>query len=127
MGGLLVALLREEGYRALRAWDTEDAMKMARDRKPDMIALDLSLPYQEGVPALATLKENPDTREAPLLLVAGNGVHLATEERAMVDEFVAKPFDIDRLLNAFRRLMGEPEQDVPQRNYATTDSHLNSW
>ncbi|MDP8924199.1 MAG: response regulator, partial [Chloroflexota bacterium] len=40
IGGLLVALLREEGYRALRAWDGREAMKMARDRRPDLIVLD---------------------------------------------------------------------------------------
>src|SRR5689334_19661782 len=52
IGGLLVALLREEGYRALRAWDGREAMKMARDRKPDLIVLDLSLPYRDGVDVL---------------------------------------------------------------------------
>src|SRR5437868_1422681 len=52
IGGLLVALLREEGYRALRAWDGREAMKMARDRRPDLIVLDLSLPYRDGIEVL---------------------------------------------------------------------------
>src|SRR3954466_4092434 len=65
IGGLLVALLREEGYRALRAWDGREAMKMARDRRPDLIVLDLSLPYRDGIEVLRELRANEDTVEAP--------------------------------------------------------------
>ena len=71
IGGLLVALLREEGYRALRAWDGREAMKMARDRAPDLIVLDLSLPYRDGVDVLRDLRANDDTAEAPIVVVSG--------------------------------------------------------
>src|SRR5436190_1952339 len=70
IGGLLVALLREEGYRALQ---------------------------------------------------------LSQDDRALVNDTVAKPFDIDRLMNVFRRHLGDEEVDVPERAYDKTDSHLNSW
>ena len=72
IGGLLVALLREEGYRALRAWDGREAMKMARDRKPDLIVLDLSLPYRDGVEVLRELRGNQDTVDAPIVVVSGS-------------------------------------------------------
>jgi hypothetical protein len=45
----------------------------------------------------------------------------------MVSDAVAKPFDIDRLLNVFRRHLGDPEAEVPERPYGATDNHLNSW
>jgi len=127
IGGLLVALLREEGYRALRAWDGREAMKMARDRPPDLIVLDLSLPYRDGVEVLRELRSNDDTAEAPIVVVSGNALQLTPDDRALVSEAVSKPFDIDRLMNVFRRLLGDPEIDVPDRPYDKTDSHLHSW
>src|SRR5437762_14154060 len=77
IGGLMVALLREEGYRALRAWDGAEAIKMARDRKPDLIMLDLSLPYPDGLPVLRELKAHPETKDAPIIVVSGNLLQLA--------------------------------------------------
>jgi DNA-binding response OmpR family regulator len=127
IGGLLVALLREEGYRALRAWDGREAMKMARDRKPDLIVLDLSLPYRDGVDVLRDLRANEDTVDAPIVVVSGNALQLTPDDRALVTDTVAKPFDIDRLMNVFRRHLGDEEVDVPERLYDKTDSHLNSY
>src|SRR4051795_4904779 len=123
IGGLLVALLREEGYRALRAWDGREAMKMARDRPPELIVLDLSLPYRDGVEVLRELRANPDTAEAPIVVVSGNAMQLTPDDRALVSEAISKPFDIDRLMNVFRRLLGDAEIDVPERPYDKTDSH----
>jgi DNA-binding response OmpR family regulator len=127
IGGLLVALLREEGYRALRAWDGREAMKMARDRRPDLIVLDLSLPYRDGLEVLHELKANEDTAQAPIVIVSGAALQLTPEDRELVTETVAKPFDIDRLMNVFRRALGDPEQEVPERSYGSSDAHLNSW
>jgi DNA-binding response OmpR family regulator len=127
IGGLLVALLREEGYRALRAWDGREAIKMARDRKPDLIVLDLSLPYRDGIEVLRELRANDDTAEAPIVVVSGNALQLSQDDRDLVSDAVAKPFDIDRLLNVFRRHLGDPEAEVPERPYGATDNHLNNW
>ena len=127
IGGLLVALLREEGYRALRAWDGREAMKMARDRRPDLIVLDLSLPYRDGVDVLRELRANDDTVDAPIVVVSGSALQLTPDDRALVTDAVAKPFDIDRLMNVFRRYLGDDEVDVPERAYGTTDTHLHSW
>jgi DNA-binding response OmpR family regulator len=127
IGGLLVALLREEGYRALRAWDGREAMKMARDRRPDLIVLDLSLPYRDGVDVLRDLRANEDMSQAPIVVVSGSALQLTPDDRALVTETVAKPFDIDRLMNVFRRHLGDEEVDVPERQYDKTDSHLHSW
>ena len=127
IGGLLVALLREEGYRALRAWDGREAMKMARDRRPDLIVLDLSLPYRDGIEVLRELRANEDMANAPVVIVSGSATQLTPDDRALVNDTVAKPFDIDRLMNVFRRHLGDEEIEVPERTYDKTDSHLNSW
>jgi DNA-binding response OmpR family regulator len=102
-------------------------MKMARDRKPDLIVLDLSLPYRDGVEVLRELKANEDTAQAPIVVVSGATVQLSQADRELVTDAVSKPFDIDRLMNVFRRALGDPEHEVPERTYGSGDTHLNSW
>src|SRR5438874_2066565 len=103
IGGLLVGLLREEGYRALRAWDGGEALRMARDRRPDLIMLDLSLPYRDGLELARELKAQQETREAPMIAISGNTLMLPPGDRELLTECLSKPIDLDRLLNYVRR------------------------
>jgi DNA-binding response OmpR family regulator len=127
VGGLLVGLLREEGYRTLRAWDGREAVRMARDRRPDLIMLDLGLPYSDGVEVLHELRARGETRHAPIIVVSGNTLMLSTEDLAILAETISKPFDIDILMNSVRKALGEPVQPVPEKTYDLTDTHLHSY
>lgn len=123
----MVGLLREEGYRALRAWDGREAVRMARDRRPDLIMLDLSLPYNDGLSVLHDLKAQPETKEAPIIVASGNTLLLAPDDQELIAESITKPVDIYRLVNTVRRALGDPETEVPERQYDTADLHLNSY
>lgn len=128
IGGLIPALLREEGYRALRAWSLSEALKIARDRRPDLILLDLGLPYREGLPMVDELRAHPETREAPIIIIASGALHLPPEARERLAACLTKPIDIDRFLNHIRRALGEPEQELPEKPYTSAhDAHLHSW
>lgn len=128
IGGLLVALLREAGYRALRAWDGREALRIARERRPELIVLELSLPYPDGLPLIDELKAHPETKDAPIVLVSGNLLHLGEGQRERLAECIAKPIDIDRLENAFRRAIGDPEVEIPSKDYTSTvDRNLHGW
>src|SRR5215212_9777911 len=99
-GGLIAGLLREEGYRAVRASDGREALRLARDRRPDLIMLDLELPYKEGVEVLYELKQHKETRQAPVIVVSGNTILLSNDDKEQLSDAITKPFDIDVLLNA---------------------------
>ncbi len=127
VGGLIAALVRQEGYRAVRAWDTAEALRLARGRRPDAVVLDLNLAYDEGLKMLDELRGNEATRRTPIVLVLGGTLDATAEERALVDEVVAKPFDIDVMLNAVRRALGDPEVDVEPRQYDLQDHFLHGY
>ena len=127
VGGLIAGLIRQEGYRALRSWDAEDVSRILRDRRPDLILLDLSMPGPGAVsPALEVLRSSDTARATPLLAVSGPNA-LDPEERQSITEVVDKPFDIDVMLNAVRRALGDPEVMVEPRQYDAQDYFLNGY
>lgn len=125
-GGLIVGLLKEEGYHAMRAWDHLEAAKMARDRRPDLVMVDLSLPYVERVELVDNLLQTEELANRPLMVVTSHPAPFL-EAVPAVTSVVEKPFDIDTLLNSIRRALGEPEVEIPAKSYTEQDYHLNSW
>lgn len=127
IGGLVAGLVRQAGYRAVRAWDAEEALRLARGRRPDLVLLDLNAPTDAAVSTLRTVRDDDATRGCPLLVVTAKGLNLETADQASTVGTVDKPFDIDVMLNAVRRAVGDPEVDVPPRTYDAQDSFLHGY
>ena len=127
VGGLIAALLRQEGYRAVRAWDPQEALRLARGRTPDLVLLDLNLAYPNGLDVLHQVRGHEATRRAPIVVVAGGNVTLSADESKLVDGVVRKPFDIDVMLNAVRKALGDPIVAVPPRQYDAQDHFLHGY
>jgi DNA-binding response OmpR family regulator len=127
VGGLIAALLRQEGYRAVRAWDPQEALRLARGRTPDLVLLDLNLAYPDGLDVLKQVRDHEATRRAPIVLVTGSALTLSTEESMLVDDVVQKPFDIDVMLNAVRKALGDPLVEVHPRQYDAQDYFLHGY
>jgi CheY-like chemotaxis protein len=127
VGGLIAALLRQEGYRAVRAWDPQEALRLARGRAPDLVLLDFNLAYPDGLDVLRQVRNHEATRRAPIVLVAGGNLALSEEDEALVDGVVQKPFDIDLMLNAVRKALGDPIVEVQPRHYDAQDYFLHGY
>lgn len=127
IGGLIAGLLRQDGYRAVRAWDAQEALRLARGRPPDLVLLDVNLPYPNGLEALRLVRANDATRRAPIVVVAGGQLALTDEDAELVDEIVQKPFDIDLMLNAVRKALGDPVVEVQPRVYDAQDHFLHGY
>ena len=127
IGGLIAGLLRQEGYRAVRAWDTQEALRLARGRQPDLVLLDFNLAYPDGIQVLKQVRNHEATRRAPIVLVAGGDLNLSPEESALVAGVVQKPFDIEIMLNAVRKALGDPVVEVQPREYDAQDYFLHGY
>jgi two-component system cell cycle response regulator DivK len=127
VGGLIAALLRQEGYRAVRAWDPQEALRLARGRTPDLVLLDLNLAYPDGLEVLKQVRNHEATRRAPIVVVAGGTLLLTDEDQSLVDGVVQKPFDIDLMLNAVRKALGDPLVEVQPRHYDAQDHFLHGY
>jgi len=62
-------ILKQEGYEMIPALDGEVGLRLAKDKKPDLILLDLILPRIHGFDVLKKLKEDKETKEIPIIVL----------------------------------------------------------
>jgi DNA-binding response OmpR family regulator len=93
--------LESEGYEVRVASEGREAVKQVRAFEPHVLILDVMLPFLDGWSVLENLKDIPADRRPKVILVsAAAGVaDRAEAESLSVASFLAKPFDIDELLN----------------------------
>lgn len=104
---LLRYLLAARGYRVVEAEDGLEAVKAARNSRPDLILMDLTLPRLDGISAMLRIREEERFRATPIVAVSG---HARVEDQAKAldagfDGYVTKPFDFDQLDSVINRLL----------------------
>ncbi|HYE47050.1 MAG TPA: PleD family two-component system response regulator [Caulobacter sp.] len=103
---LLEAKLTAEYYDVLTACDGPTALAIAADEKPDIVLLDVMMPGMDGFQVCKRLKEDPETRHIPVVLVTaldGRSDRIEGLE-AGADEFLTKPIDDVMLFARVRSL-----------------------
>jgi len=100
---LLARTLAKDGYRVLLAESGETGLRMARERRPDVITLDVLMPGMDGWEVLAALQADPALSETPVVMLT------ILDEPALgfalgASDYLTKPLDRDRLLRALRQL-----------------------
>ena len=71
--------LARAGFRVSTAANGPDALKAAREEKPDIVILDLMLPGISGYDILAELRKREETRDVGVILLTGNGPPVTSE------------------------------------------------
>ncbi len=66
-------ILKQEGYEVVSALDGEVGLKLAKTQSPDLILLDLILPKMDGFEVLEKLKEVPETKDIPVIILTNMG------------------------------------------------------
>lgn len=61
--------LKAEGFQVVAAKDGEEALQIATDSKPNIILLDIMMPKINGLDVLKKLKEQPDTKDIPVIVL----------------------------------------------------------
>lgn len=107
----LVTLLRynleREGFQVLEATDGEEALLVARERRPDLILLDWMLPLLSGIEVCRQLRRLPETRTVPIIMLTARGEE-GDKLRGLdsgADDYVTKPFSPSELIARVRAVM----------------------
>ena len=70
---LIAQKLTEEGYEALTTIDGEEGMVQIKEKKPDLVLLDLILPGIDGFEVLSRMKADPDLEKIPVVILSNLG------------------------------------------------------
>lgn len=98
-------ILRNADVDLIETTDGESGLQAARQQQPDLILLDMHLPGVSGYQVVEQLKADDRTRAIPVIAVTSDAMTV-DEKRARAagcDDYVAKPYRPQQLLDAIRR------------------------
>ena len=104
---MLSRWLKRKGFEITVAPDGERGVAAAREERPDLILMDLSLPGLNGWEATRRIKAAPETRAIPVIALSAHAM-AGDRERALAagcDDYDSKPVDFERLLGKIRALL----------------------
>lgn len=108
-------VLELDGYDFIEAINGQVAYEKAKEQQPDLIVMDVQMPKKDGLSALYDLRNDPETKGIPVILLTGvaetTGVRFSadTVEEFMgerPDAYIDKPADPDHLRDTARKLLG---------------------
>jgi DNA-binding response OmpR family regulator len=109
---LVQRALSESGYEVLLARDGATALATARERKPALALLDISMPELDGYEVTSALKNDPATKNTIVILFTARSEASDVEKgyEAGADDYIMKPFTLKTLQS---RIIAALEQATP--------------
>ena len=100
-------VLQYKGYQTIEAGTGEDGVRLARERGPSLILMDIQLPGIDGITALGQLRADPATRAIPVIAVTASAM---TQDRKKImaagfDGYQTKPIRVRELMDAVRAML----------------------
>src|SRR6202165_1979604 len=97
---VIADVLRDRGFQALPAANGAEALVLLDTVRPDVMVLDLLMPVMHGWAFMESYIETTDGHPIPIVVVSVNPALPRSFNRLGVRNVVAKPFDVDELLDA---------------------------
>ena len=105
--------LERDGHTVISAGDGRAGLDIAMHQKPDLTILDLMMPGLDGYEVLYQLRHNPITEDASVILLTARSdfpsIYKGWDKGA--DNYVTKPFDVDKLAEMVRDALAEHERE----------------
>jgi len=99
-------VLESRGYEILIARDGNQGLMMAEKDDPDLVVLDMMMPKRSGFLVLEKLRRSRPVPMKVIMITANEGSrHKAYAEMLGVDDYIRKPFAMDRLLASIDKLL----------------------
>src|SRR5512136_3145221 len=97
----------KEDFVLEQARNGDEAIRMAKETRPDLVLLDLVMPDMNGYDVCAALRSDPALRSVPVILLAGTFESFDHQRAAQVgaNDFVTKPFESQVLVGKVKQLL----------------------
>ena len=112
---LLKYNLEKEGYQVFGAATGEEALRAIRDRRLDLILLDLMLPGIDGLEVCRRIRGEAQTQHLPIIMLTAKGeeADIVTGLELGADDYITKPFSPRVLLARLRAALRRRSQPLP--------------
>lgn len=108
---LISTVLRHAGFTCEFARDGQSALKLAREKLPDLLLLDVGLPQMDGFAVLSALRNDPATTKLPIIVVTGrnNEDDIIKGFSLGADDYITKPFISGEMMARINRVLRREE------------------
>ena len=98
--------LERAGYEVVTANDGKEALEKVASENPDLLVLDVMMPYMDGFEVLQNLRRNPGTRDIPVIMLTAKAQDADVFKgwQSGVDCYLTKPFNPMELLSFVKRI-----------------------
>jgi two-component system, OmpR family, alkaline phosphatase synthesis response regulator PhoP len=104
--------LQRAGYEVVTAYDGREALEKVKSENPDLVVLDVMMPYMDGFEVLKNLKADPSTAEIPVIMLTAKAqdADVFRGWQSGVDCYLTKPFNPMELLTFVKRIFDSLSQ-----------------
>lgn len=122
---LFTAMLNAQGLTVLQAGDGQTGVDLAYREQPDLIIADINLPGISGLDATQILKEDPATRDIPIIVTSAYEASEDEIRASRCDAFLAKPISVAAFLARIEELISHAPRE-PRLVRRLIDAHTTS-
>jgi DNA-binding response OmpR family regulator len=110
---MISTILKHFNFRCDVAHDGAQAIEIAREKKPDLVLLDVSMPHMNGFEALTALRGDSATRNTRVILVSAHHDEAEVVKGFSLgaDDYITKPFNSGELMARINRVLREREDN----------------
>ena len=107
--------LERQGYEVVTANDGKEALQKVEEENPDLVVLDVMMPYMDGFEVLQNLRRNPATREIPVIMLTAKAQDADVFKgwQSGVDCYLTKPFNPMELISFVKRIFSSLDGTGP--------------
>lgn len=106
--------LERQGYEVVTANDGKEALEKVASERPDLIVLDVMMPYMDGFEVLQNLRRSPETREIPVIMLTAKAQDADVFKgwQSGVDCYLTKPFNPMELIAFVKRIFKSQDDEA---------------
>lgn len=108
---ILSMYLENMGYDIVTAYDGLDALACAKERKPDIILMDIMMPVLDGIEVTRQIKASEELKDIPVVMLTA-AAHSGMVEKAMAagaEDYIAKPFEPEKVHEVIQNILNKSQ------------------
>ena len=117
---LIQVNLERQGYNVVTAFDGKEGLEKIRSEKPNLVVLDVMMPYMDGFEVLKTLRREPETENLPVIMLTAKAQDKDVFEgyHYGADMYLTKPFNPMELVTFVKRIaQGQDDSGSGSKRY----------